>query len=312
MKKILSILLIVSFFILSCDLTQEKEKRKSIVAKINDKIITLGQLNDYFNYSIGNYLDEGLSKKKLNDLKYDFLKQMINEEIILNVAKKKKIEITDIQLEKEIKRIKSQFKNKEQFEKYLSERNIDIENFKKYLKRKWLIRLVEKQLIFNNIKVTSIEISKYYSKNKDNYIRPKSIKVKEIILDSKKEAKKILERLNKGENFDDIYISLTGKVEGDNSNTYTKNELPNNFADKLFSLRTGSYSSILEGEYGNFHIFKLERKLYRKRIRYSDEVKEAIRKLLLYKKRELRYKQWINSLKKRNYKIMINEKFFNK
>ncbi len=310
MKRLFYIIIIVIFsiFLISCSIAKQSNKRKTVVAKINDTKITLGELNDYFNYTLGHYIDKNQNLKKL---KYNFLKTMINEEIILDVAKKEKIEINDFQLEKEIELIKKQYKNENQFEDMLKKKNIDFEKFKKYLKRKWLVRIVEEQLIFSNIKVTNIEISKYYSKHKEDYIRPRSVKVKEIILDSKKEANNIIERLNSGESFDDIYVALTGKIEEDNTNIYTKNELPENFANELFSLRTGSYTKVLEGEYGNYHIFKLERKLYKSRIGYSDEVKEAIRKLLLYRKREIRYKQWINSLKKRNYKIMINESYFN-
>jgi len=309
LKKILIILFAV-FIIFSCS-TGSKTDEESIVAKINDKVITLKSLNEYFEFSIGNYLDEKISKEELKQLKFDFLKEMIDEEIILDVAKKEKIEITDFQIEKEMERIKNQFKDSKDMGLYLKDRDIDTDKFKEYLKRKWLIRIVEEQIVYNNIKVTDLEISKYYSKNRENYIRPKSIKVKEIILDTKDEAESIVKRLNEGESFNDIYISLTGKIEEDNTNIYTEQELPKKFSKELFSLRNGSYSKILDDEYGNYHIFKLERKLYKKRIRYSDDVKEAIRKLLLYKKREKRYKQWISSLKKRNYKIMINENYFN-
>ncbi len=309
LKKILIILLTV-FIIFSCSSGSKKDK-ESIVAKINDKIITLENLNEYFKFSIGNYLGEKISKEELKQLKFDFLKEMIDEEIILDVAKKEKIEITDFQIEKEMERIKNQFKDSKDMNTYMNDRDIDTDKFKEYLKRKWLVRIVEEQIVYNNIKVTDLEISKYYSKNRENYIRPKSIKVKEIILDTKDEAESIIKRLDEGESFNDIYISLTGKIEEDNTNIYTEQELPKKFSKELFSLRNGSYSKILEDEYGNYHIFKLERKLYKKRIRYSDDVKEAIRKLLLYKKREKRYKQWISSLKKRNYKIMINENYFN-
>ncbi|TYB31482.1 MAG: hypothetical protein FXF47_03970 [Candidatus Mcinerneyibacterium aminivorans] len=307
-SKIIYLVIFALVILISCSITEKNDQRKTVVAKINENEITLGELNDYFNFTLGNYTDKNQNLKKL---KYDFLKTMINEEIILDVAKKEKIEINDFQLEKEIDLIKSQYKNEKQFEEILKKNNVNFEKFKKYLKRKWLVRIVEEQLIFSNIKVTNLEISKYYSNHKEDYVRPRSVEVKEIILDTQKEAENIMNRLRDGESFDDIYVALTGKIEEDNTNIYTKNELPENFAEELFSLRTGSYTKVLKGEYNNYHIFKLERKLYKSRIGYSDEVKESIRKLLLYRKREVRYKQWINSLKKRNYKIMINESYFN-
>ncbi len=188
---------------------------------------------------------------------------------------------------------------------------VDIKQFRSYLSRYWIIRLVEEQKIYNNINVTSKEILKYYSDNREDYQHSESIEIKELVFDTLEEAQETFDRIKSGEKFDDIYVAMTGDNDEAAAEIYTKEEIPENISKELFSLKKGKTSEIIQDEYERYHIFKIVRKVYAKRISLT-EVEPTIKQIILLKKRELRYAQWINSLKKRNYEITINENYFKK
>ncbi|HDS02294.1 MAG TPA: hypothetical protein ENN72_01130 [Firmicutes bacterium] len=311
LQRIKIVLLTVAVLILAaaCSKSSEEIKRSAILAKINDKIITVGEFEDFFSYRLGT-VTQGLKEADLNQLKYTVFNDYIDEETILDVARREKIEVNDYQLEEEMKNIIEQY-GEAHFLEYLKKSGLTRDRFRSLLRRFWLIRLVEEQKIYNNINVTNKEILKYYSDNQDEYTHSESIEVKELHFSSLEEANTVVDRLKSGEKFDDIYITLTGKLDNSGTRIYTKEDLPENYAKELFALRTGAVSQILEDEYGIYHIFKVEKRVYAKKISLS-EVEATIKQIILLKKRELRYSQWINSLKKRSYDITINENYFKK
>ncbi|MBN2726130.1 peptidyl-prolyl cis-trans isomerase [Candidatus Mcinerneyibacteriota bacterium] len=305
--KIIAVLTSLALLAGACSRSSEEIKRNAILAKINDKIVTVGEFEDFFAFRLG-AATQGVKEADLIQLKYKILNDYIDEEIILEVARREKIEVNDYQLEEELRNIIGQY-GEEHFQDYIKKAGLTRDRFKEFLRRYWLIRLVEEQKVYNNINVTNKEILKYYADNQDDYTHSESIEVKELDFATLEEANAVTERLKAGEKFDDIYVTLTGQLDESGTRIYTRDDLPENYAKELFALRTGGVSQILEDEYGRYHLFKVEKKVYAKKISLS-EVEATIKQIILLKKRELRYDQWINSLKKRSYDITINENYF--
>jgi len=307
--KIIALLMVLALMAGACSRSSEEIKRNAILAKINDKIVTVGEFEDFFAYRLGRVV-EGVKEDDLVQLKYKILNDYIDEEIILDVARREKIEVNDYQLEEEIRNISDQY-GEGHFQDYLKKAGLTRDKFKDYLRRYWLIRLVEEQKVYNNINITNKEILRYYSENQEDYTHSESIEVKELNFATLEEANAIMDRLKSGEKFDDIYVTLTGHLDESGNRIYTREDLPENYAKELFALKKGGVSQILEDEYGRYHLFKVDKRVYAKKISLS-EVEATIKQVILLKKRELRYNQWINSLKKRSYDITINENYFKK
>ncbi len=306
MRSLLIFVSILSFFMVSCSV-KGQFSRSSVLARIDDKIITVGDFEDYFALRMGGYVTKN-DPEKYTRIKYFMLNQMIEEEIILDIAKSEKIEVPEFQVEQELARFKQQYKTEEAFQAYLTERNITMKDFQESLKRLRIIRLVEEKKVYESINITDKETFKYYSEHQNEFNQPESVTVNEMVFDTLDEAKKVVDRLSKGEQFEDIANALKGSLEERQDKSYTKDELPPTFAKELFSLGSGRVSSILEDEYGKFHLFEMRNKRYPKLVEYKT-VEDAIRVTLLLQKRELRYNQWINS-KKKLYMIEIDEEYF--
>lgn len=283
--------------------------RSAVIARIDNTIITVGEFEDFFKLRIGEYANS-VSGADHMTLKYYLLNQMIEEEIVLDVAKKEKIEIPEYQIDQEVARFKQQFKTEEEFMTYLKNNAMSISDFRQSLNKLTIIRLVEEKKVYESINVTDKEIYKYYFEHQNEYNLPESVLVRELIFNSLEEAQKVVDRLAKGEAFDDIAAAIKGNLEEKQEKMYTKDELPATFSKELFALGTGRYSTVLEDEHGKFHLFQLKNKRYPKIVEY-DAVKDAIKVTVLLQKRELRYNQWINS-KKKQYVIHINEDYFKK
>lgn len=306
MKRIFLVFILVLLVSISCSV-KGKFSRSSVLARVDDKIITVGDFEDFFKLRMGNYSDK-VGREELTRIKYFILNQMIEEEIILDIAKKEKIEIPEFQIEQELNRFKQQYKSEEAFQSYLKDNSMTLKDFQDSLKRLRVIRLVEEKKVYESINITDKETFKYYSEHQSEFNQPESIMVNEMVFDTLEEAKKVLDRIAKGERFEDIANALKGNLEERQDKTYTKDELPASFSKELFSLGSGRVSSALEDEYGKFHIFEMRNKRYAKLVEYKT-VEDAIRLTLLLQKRELRYNQWING-KKKMYLIEIDEEYF--
>ncbi len=118
MRRSIYIFLVIALIASGCRKSADEIKRSSILAKINDKIITLGEFEDYFDYRVGNYI-EGLNEEQMRDLKYNMLHDLIDEEIILDIAKKEKIHVDELQIEEEVNRLISQYGDEQECNAYL-------------------------------------------------------------------------------------------------------------------------------------------------------------------------------------------------
>ena len=136
------------------------------------------------------------------------------------------------------------------------------------------------------IELGAEEIKNYYALKKKSFYKNKQYVIRQILLPSESEAKKVKFLLNK-KNFSffakQYSISPEG-VFGGKLGPYEKNEFPHVF-NQPASMRKGDVSSIIKSAHG-FHIFKLE-EIIPARYQSIDEVKSEIRMKIIKAKKEL-------------------------
>lgn len=148
------------------------------------------------------------------------------------------------------------------------------------------------EVLFADIKVKDKEIEDYFLKNrKDFEYKPKVI-VRQIVLPSEKDAKKVRHRVN-AKNFGQVAreVSIAPESEkGGLLGPFVKGSMPSVF-DVAFTMRKGEIRGILKSTYG-FHIIMLEEKIPRKRLSLA-EAKEQIESLLRKQKEQEEYEKWV-------------------
>jgi peptidyl-prolyl cis-trans isomerase C len=134
-------------------------------------------------------------------------------------------------------------------------------------------------------KVKEEEIRAVYEAESKKVAETERVRARHILVASEKEAQSIVERLNKGEKFEDLakQYSLDGSKDyGGDLGYFTGPEMVPAFSKAAFELKNGEVSKPVKTDFG-WHIIKLEDRKKGQAQPY-DQVKGAIRNVLVRQK----------------------------
>jgi hypothetical protein len=149
-----------------------------------------------------------------------------------------------------------------------------------------------KERIADNIKLTDDELKQYYESHKSEFHEPARAIVRQIVLASESEAKRVRARVNSS-NFENIAreLSITPEAkEGGRIGPFAKSDMPSVF-DVAFEMSPGEIQGILKSTYG-FHIIMLERKFPKADLSF-EAAKGRIQDILKKKREDEEYKKWV-------------------
>jgi peptidyl-prolyl cis-trans isomerase C len=133
--------------------------------------------------------------------------------------------------------------------------------------------------------VTDEEVKAAYEKEASKVKISERVRARHILVQTEKEAKDVLGRLNKGEKFEDIakQVSVDGSKDyGGDLGYFSAEEMVPEFSKAAFALKIGEISAPVKTDYG-WHVIKLED---RKQggAQPFDQVKAGIKAVLMRKK----------------------------
>ncbi len=266
MKKILSLIL-AGFFVFGC--AQKGTSTGTVIAKVNNTSITK---EDFLKESkiVPEWAKQNFSSK---DGKERFLEELIKKELIYQDAKNKGLD-----------------KDKEIL--------AQVEEFKKMT----LLSLVLKKEIEEKVQVSDEDAQDFYNKNQDKFNKGEEISASHILVDTEKEAKDILARLKKGENFAKLAMALSkdkgSAAKGGDLGFFTRGRMVPEFEEAAFSLKPGEISAPLKTQFG-YHIIKVtERKAGA--IVPFEEAKATVKRQLLSEKQKSAFDAYVEGLKKKS------------
>ena len=153
-----------------------------------------------------------------------------------------------------------------------------------------IVRQFMDEKVFSEIQISEDEIKEYFEKNKTDFVHDKRVVIRQIVLPSEVEARRVRSKVN-SRNFA-LYAksySITPEAkDGGVLGPFTKGEMPR-FFDVAFDMRVGEIRGVLKSTYG-FHVIKLEKKLPKKEPVYS-KTRSHIEKLITRNKREREYQK---------------------
>jgi len=142
-----------------------------------------------------------------------------------------------------------------------------------------------------NVTVSEAECEEYYRQHLEDYVRNDVVHVREILVDDRSQAEKILSSLKqqKNKNFGElarVYSKAPSAADGGDLGIFQRGDLPENLEKVVFRLAPTMVSPIVQTRYG-YHIFLLEEKILAHQQKFY-EVKDDIQeKLLLQRERDL-------------------------
>jgi len=200
---------------------------EQIVAKVNNEIITLGELDRSRRQMESELKRQQLPANKIQEVMQqaepDLLRDRIDQ--LLLVQKGKELEIkVDQELSKYLAQLQldSKIVDPDKFQQYVREQTgMSYEDFKQQTRDNMLTREVIRHEVGGRITIPKAELQKYYEEHKSEFVRQEQVQLREILLSTEgkdaaaveKKAKDLVARARKSENF--------GNLARDNSDAET-------------------------------------------------------------------------------------------
>lgn len=305
------IIALMAFAAAGCDMVKVKpgDPNETIVATVDGEKITKAEFDkilEIFKTQVEMNQDPSIWEKEYEGKKYidlakeQVLDQMINDRIQIKKAKELGITVSDEEVNAEVDKWKKLFNSDEKFIEFLESLKMEEGYFRENLKKDLMISKVKENLT-QEVQITDNELADYYGSHINLFQR---VKASHILLDTEEEAKKILERVKAGEDFNALAKKYsTDPSAADNSGNlgyFRHGEMVEAFEQAAFALKPGEISELVKSDYG-YHIIKVEDKTVDK----FEDVKDELRNTMITDKKNENYNNILEEMKS-NAKI---EKF---
>jgi len=279
-----------------------------MVIKVNGKKISLEDFNhemERINLDTeGPYLE---SEEQVKSLKKELLLLMIDKELLIQEANSKGITIDPEDLEVSLKDISQGYPSgKFSVEDYLT--NNDYANWRSFFSEGLLVKRLIQQEIEPAIHISEEEMRSFFLSHMQDFDKDKEFRARHIVVESEMEAREILKLLKDGHDFAKLAkersLSPDREVGGD-LGYFGIGQMPPEFDEVMLQLKKGEISDVVQSDYG-YHVFQLLEINEPQRATW-EEAKPKIEQILLTKKRDKVFHDWLLDLRSRA-KIKINLK----
>lgn len=307
----------IFFLILNCTVVYGQPDRfeNKIVAIVNEDAITQADLDIALAAVVAEYRQSYSGDElamKIEEARQEILNQMIEDRLILQEAKRYKIEVDEAEVEERISDIRSRFVSDSDFDDALDESGITFDILKNRYREQIMMGKLVNYEVRERVVVTPTEISEYYANHTDEFNSPGSARLKNIIvrfegddLLAKQKVDDIYRLIKEGRDFADVarqYSQGQNAQEGGELGFVEKGQMRKEFDDAVFNLEPGEVSPPIKTQTA-YYIFKVEEKKG-SYLRSLPEVRNHIENLIFQEKAKKRYKEWMDKLK-RNAFIQI-------
>jgi len=255
------------------------------------------------------------SSEEAQTLRLDILRQLINEEILMQQAARDLVEATEAEINTKFTDFKKDF-TEERFQQFLKDQGFTVDDIREEFKKSSTIEKLYTKGITSKIGVSDAEISDYFNKNKQNYSLPDTWHVYHILITPKikkaqvegntkefdaqtvQEAQdrvlRLLKRILGGEDFrvvardnsDDSTSAPSGGDLGFFSAQQMEQRIGSAFRQAVQTLKPGeTFAKPVVTQYG-FHIVKVAEKMPAGQRDLSDSTVQANIRQTIFSRRE--------------------------
>jgi peptidyl-prolyl cis-trans isomerase SurA len=276
-----------------------------VVAVVNKEVVTQSEVEEAAQLRKKQDQEGSVPTEK------ELLNQIIEKKIELQWARKKGIRIDDQELKVALEDIKQRngFQSDEAFKLALEKEGVGWEKYLQGLREELtLLKLVNRE-IDSNLLVTEEDLKRHYGAEKDHFLFPLRIRLRQILLSAspsaspeqvekvQKRAEEVELRLKKGEDFTRLAEEYGEGAEhrvGGDIGYFRKGDLAPSIEKVVFSLKEGEVSGVVRSPAG-FHIFKVE-EIKSASPQPFDLVRKKIEEEVIAKKREELRQKWLSDL----------------
>lgn len=271
--------------LLACGCSSSSSVSDEIVARVNGKEITADELERQYQSRINAAQQAGQqlpTPEEAQALKFQLLSQMIDDEILLQMAATSGLTATDAEVETKFTDLKSQY-TEEQFQEMLKQQKVQPEDIKADMRKSLTLEKLVTKEITSRIEVKQAEIQEVYEKNKESFNLPEGYHLQHIMVtpfpeqqinnlkrddaktpaEAQAKATRLIRDIQGGLDFAVVARDWSEDADsapngGDLSfrSLDDLSKIDPKLSDAVRRMRVGETSSLIETRYG-YHIFKL-------------------------------------------------------
>jgi parvulin-like peptidyl-prolyl isomerase len=276
-----------------------------IVDIVNKDIITLKDMNDFLSFTRmqlsrqyrGRYLEE-----KLQDMKLDLLGRLVEDRLILQEAKREKLEIDINRIKARMADIKKQYATDVDFQTDLGKQGLVPADIEKKIKEQMLIYAIIDMKVKSKILVRPEEVTRYYNENIKDFMIGQTREVEAYALENKDLATTFSYNLRTGAKPEDLAGRYPFTV---NKLSLVEHEGKQEIEAVVFKMNVTEVSIPVQVD-EKYYVFRLAN-IIEPRQRKLSEVQDEINDMLFNKKMEEEFTRWMDELKKQSYIKMMQE-----
>ena len=321
MKRILSRLLVAcAAVLLVCEVVGQTPSahRNSIVAEVNDKIITRQMVTDAMRREAEllrrQYARQPqLFGQKYTQLQADTLEALIRRELVLREYQEKGYKLPESIIEQRIQEdIRAEYGNRVTLIKSLQISDMTYEEFARFQREKIIQMVMRGQFISKaNIVISPRQIEEYYVANKDAFRSGVEIRLRIIFLDAKKhggaeDTRKLADEIHRVLQTGDSFAGVASVYSDQNRATgglrpewIQRGVLAPALEKAAFALGQGQVSPVVATPQGCF-ILRCE-EMSQANLKSLAEVRGQIEQTLLETEQQAREDKWFERLKRKSH-----------
>jgi parvulin-like peptidyl-prolyl isomerase len=297
MKKLILLILVILFLPISSIYCLEDK----VVAIVNNEAITKAELDSYISlvklqigYTEWNRL-EMTDRKALDNL--------IEDRLIIQEAKRKKVELGDRFIESRLDEMKRKFKSEDEYSDFLERQGLSFAELREMVKEQMLSEKFVNIEVRGRIFVSPSEVTEYYQSHAEDFYLPEHAQIESIYVDKQDLSQEIYAKLKEGADFTQLQSQYSKKS---NLGLVNKGQFKKELDDVIFNLKVGEFSQPQEVG-GGYYIFLAKDKLPASK-KDLVLVQTEIFNMLSGQKFSKRLSDLIEKLKKNSYIVIIDEK----
>jgi len=290
-----------------------------VVAVVNDEAITQSELDSILRPIYEDYKQRYSGEKlfrELNEARKKLLNQLIEDRLVYQAAKEKKIEVDSFKIDEQLEAFQRKFPTSVAMEAALSDQGVTLRGLRERLEKQDMVRMMHEQEVKAKVIVSPSEIEKYFEEHSDKFTTKDRIRVRSITIKKSDEAR---EKGLKDEAASEKIQALEKSIQGGGDFTALAKENSQDVNSKegglgdwvergamieaidqvIFKLKVGETSQVLETAMG-YHLFRCE-EIHAGSQRTLEEVRDTIYGMIYQEKSEARFNEWLTELKSKAY-----------
>ncbi len=242
-----------------------------IVAVVEEDVIMETELDEQMQRVRAALRQQGTQMPPTTVLERQVIERLVLEKIQLQIAEQSEITVDEPALDRAVSDLAARNNlSLEQFREILASEGYEFSNFREQIRQEMIMSKLRRAEIDNRVRVSDNEIENYLRNealgNDDQEYRLAHILISipsgadnEEIREAREKARLALERLDAGEDFTTVAVSVSDgqqALEGGDLGWRKGDEIPTLFADAVGSMSVGETSGLITSPSG-YHIIKL-------------------------------------------------------